>query len=58
MTKKDLAIKVINLRKSLRLANQLLKEDGKFGILCNEEEGPSFRESRSFWSSVCNLLIE
>ena len=55
MTKEDLAIAVINLRKSLKAANKCLHEDGKWGILCQEWQGPTFREGRAFWAEVRRL---
>lgn len=58
MTKEDLAIKVINLRKSLATANSMLHEQGCFGILPGEDEGPTFRGGRTFWRQVRELTGE
>lgn len=56
MTREDLAIKVVNLRRSLGVANSMLHEQGCFGILAGEDEGPSFREGRTFWKNVRELV--
>jgi hypothetical protein len=58
MTKEELAIAVINLRKSLKIANKFLSDDGKWGMLCNEQEGPTFREGRAFWAEVRRLTSQ
>ena len=55
MTKRDLAIKVLNLRHALKVANKCLIDDGKFGILACEDDGPLFCESRKFWADVRRL---
>jgi len=55
MTNEDLAIKVINLRKALKVANRMLIEDGKWGILAGEDDGPTFHEGRNFWKQVREL---
>jgi len=47
-----LAVKVVNLRRALIVANRGLKEAGRFGVLCSEDEGPSFDEGRAFWAGV------
>lgn len=58
MTSLELAIKVVNLRKALETANKCLVEDGKFGVLCNENQGPRFEEGRHFWAEVHKLIRE
>lgn len=55
MTKEQLAIKVINLRHALATANRFMQTDGGLGVLCQENQGPSFREGRKFWKEVRNL---
>jgi len=47
-----LAIKVVNLRRALKVANKFLHEDGKLGVLCQENDGPTFRGGRRFWKEV------
>jgi hypothetical protein len=56
--KQGLAIKVINLRKALAVANSMLREQGCFGILPGEDDGPSFREGRNFWKQVRKLTLD
>jgi hypothetical protein len=57
-TKQDLAIKVVNLRKSLATANKMLKTQGCFGILPGEDMGPSFYEGQTWWKEVRKLTGE
>ena len=53
-----LAVKVINLRRALAVANKFLHRDGKLGILAGEDDGPSFRDGRKFWKEVRELTGE
>jgi len=47
-----LAIKVVNLRRALEAANRELVRAGKFGVLCVEDDGPTFKDGRKFWAEV------
>lgn len=47
-----LALKVVNLRKSLEIANGMLAKNGSLGILCDENARPSFREASHFYYQV------
>jgi hypothetical protein len=58
MTKLELAIKVVNLRRRLELANKLFAEKGEFGILPEEDKGPTFTEGKTFWAEVNKLVRE
>ena len=55
-TTNRLAIKVVNLRRALAVANKMLHEDGKIGVLCGEDDGPTFRGGRKFWKEVRDLM--
>ena len=56
MTKTELAIKVINLRKALKTANRLASDGGaNLTVGVNEDQGPTFREGRKFWAEVRKL---
>jgi hypothetical protein len=52
VTSEELAIKVINLRHCLEVANKCLKDDGLFGVICSEDAGPTFSEGKKFWAEV------
>lgn len=51
-----LAIKVVNLRRALAVANKILHENGSLGVLCSEDDGPTFRGGRKFWKEVRDLM--
>lgn len=55
MTKREMAVKIINLRKTLRAANEVLKEKGSFGLICDEDATPPFLGSRTFWAQAKRL---
>lgn len=50
-----LAIRIVNLRRALKVANNELKKNGSFGVLCMEIQGPTFTESKAFWKEVDDL---
>ncbi len=51
----DLAIRVVNLREGLKVANRLLAEVSMLQVHVDELESPSFRRGRSFWAQVRRL---
>lgn len=52
-----LAVKVLNLRRALTVANNLLAKAGNTLLVgVNEDAGPTFRGGRSFWSRVRKLI--
>lgn len=55
LTKTELAIKVVNLRRDLEVANRIIFEQGNLGVLADEDRTPTFRESRRFWTEVRKL---
>jgi len=56
MTKEELAIKVINLRRALATANRMMAKDGANLLVgVQEDAGPSFRGGRKFWAEVRQL---
>ena len=50
----ELAEKIVHLQEALDLANKILKEHGKLGVLPNY--GVSFKESAMFHKKVRELL--
>ncbi len=58
----ELAMRVVNLRHALKIANGCIKAHadnrglaGCLMVACDETEGPSFREGRKFWADVRKL---
>lgn len=51
-----LAIKVLNLRRELEIANRMLRDGGSMSVLSDEDALPTFREGRSFWARVRRLV--
>lgn len=61
----DLAMRVVNLRKALEIANGCIKAHadkrglvGYLTVACDEEARPSFRGGRKFWAAVRALKRE
>lgn len=47
-----LAVKVLNLRQALEMANQLLVEHNCYQLKCDEDAPPTFAEVRKLKESV------
>ena len=60
MTKEELAIAVINLRRLNAFYYKMIREEHPTRILpvCDEKDGPSFREGRQFWAEVRRLTSQ
>ena len=55
---RELAIRVVNLRRALKTANELLAEHDTIRVGCDELQRPSFRGGRKFHAEVRSLTKE